>query len=137
MNLTTDSSQKPQQVERQVIDCGAHRGQFATREISMWTLYRVGAPLSAALGRCPVAVAGTRRPEGRRLAREVGRGLAEMGYTVVAGLARGVDEEAAFCALETGGRVVAVLTSWSTTAGLAGARRGSCALWCLTIRWHL
>jgi len=111
MNLTADGGRKPQQVERQVIDCGAHRGQFATHGISMWVLYRVGAPLSAALGRCPVAVAGTRSPtpEGRRLACEVGRGLAEMGYTVVTGFARGIDEEAALCALETGGRVVAVL----------------------------
>ena len=56
-------------------------------------------------------MAGTRDPTlwGARTAREVGRVLAERGYTVVTGFARGVDEEAAFGALEAGGRVVAVL----------------------------
>jgi len=74
-------------------------------------LYRVGVPLKVALGRCPVAVAGTRDPTpwGRRLAWEIGHKLAEAGYTVVTGLARGVDEEAAAGALETGGCAVAVL----------------------------
>jgi DNA processing protein len=74
-------------------------------------LYRVGAPLRETLCLCPIAVAGTREPSqwGRRLARELGRELARWGYTVVAGLARGVDEETALGALETGGRVVAVL----------------------------
>jgi len=74
-------------------------------------LYRVGAPFGAALARCLVAVAGTRSPTslGRELAREIGCRLAEAGYTVVAGFARGVDEEAVFGALEAGGRVVAVL----------------------------
>ena len=74
-------------------------------------LYRVGAPFGAALARCLVAVASTRSPTslGRELAREIGRRLAEAGYTVAAGFARGVDEETAFGALETGGRVVAVL----------------------------
>ena len=86
--------------------------QLATHKAAgMLVLYRVGAPLSTALSRCPVAVAGTRSPtpRGGRLAREVGRRLAEVGYTVVTGLARSIDEEAALSALETGGRVVAVL----------------------------
>jgi len=49
-------------------------------------LYRVGAPLDVVLGPCPVAVAGARdpTPEGGRLAREVGRRLAEGGYSVPA-----------------------------------------------------
>jgi len=77
----------------------------------MQVLYRVGAPLGAVLGRCPIAVAGTRDPTpwGVHTAREVGRRLAERGRTVVTGFARGVDEEAALGALEAGGRVVAVL----------------------------
>jgi predicted Rossmann fold nucleotide-binding protein DprA/Smf involved in DNA uptake len=74
-------------------------------------LYRVGAPLRDVLRPCPVAVAGTRDPTpvGTRLARELGRRLAEGGYSVITGFARGVDESAAFGALEAGGRVVAVL----------------------------
>ncbi|MFZ8841890.1 MAG: DNA-processing protein DprA [Pyrobaculum sp.] len=74
-------------------------------------LYRVGAPLGAVLGPRPVAVAGTRdpTPEGAHLAREVGRRLAECGCSVVTGFARGVDESAAFGALEAGGRVAAVV----------------------------
>jgi predicted Rossmann fold nucleotide-binding protein DprA/Smf involved in DNA uptake len=74
-------------------------------------LYRVGAPLDAVLGSCPIAVAGTREPTlwGRRLARELGRELAKRGCAVVTGFARGVDEEATWGALEAGGRAVAVL----------------------------
>ncbi len=74
-------------------------------------LYRVGAPLGDALGRCAVAVAGTRNPTqpGRRLARTAGRRLAEAGYAVITGLARGIDEEATIGALEGGGRAVGVL----------------------------
>jgi len=84
------------------------------RECPSWpppVLYRAGAPLDRALGPCPVAMAGTRdpTPEGRRLARGLGRELARRGHAVVTGLARGVDEEAALGALEAGGRVVAVL----------------------------
>lgn len=77
----------------------------------MPVLYRIGAPLGITLGRCPIAVAGTRGPTpwGARAAREVGRRLAERSHTVVTGFARGVDEEATFGALEVGGRVVAVL----------------------------
>jgi len=86
---------------------GARGGQL----VRLSVLYRVGTPLGAALGRRPVAVAGTRdpTPEGRRLAWEVGRRLAECGCSVVTGFARGVDEDATFGALEAGGRVVAVL----------------------------
>jgi DNA processing protein len=77
----------------------------------MLILYRVGVPLSVTLTRCAIAVAGTRDPTpwGKRLAREVGRGLAEAGYTVVTGFARGVDEETTLGALETGGHVIAIL----------------------------
>ncbi len=87
-------------------------------------LYRVGVPLNVALGKRPVAVAGTRDPTpwGRRLAREVGRRLAETGYAVVTGLARGVDEEATVGALETGGRVVAVLPYLLEEVGVLNPR---------------
>jgi DNA processing protein len=97
----------------------------------MLVLYRVGAPLHATLGRCPVAVAGTRNPtpKGRELARELGRILAETGYTVVTGLARGVDEEATLGALEIGGRVVAVLPYLFETDGKFNPR----AAWLLRV----
>lgn len=60
-----------------------------------------------------VAVVGSRRVSGygRRMARELARGLARHGVTVVSGLARGVDAEAHWAALRAGGRTVAVLGS--------------------------
>ena len=96
----------------------------------MPVLYRIGAPLGAVLGRCPVAVAGTRDPTpwGAHAAREVGRRLAEGGHTVVTGLARGVDEEAALGALEAGRRVVAVLPHL-----LEGGRLSPRASWLLRV----
>jgi len=86
---------------------GEHRRPHAQ---SMLILYRIGAPL-VALGRCRVAVAGTRDPTpwGAHVAREIGYKLAEAGYAVVTGLARGVDEAASTGTLEAGGRVAAVL----------------------------
>ncbi len=90
---------------------GVYEGRLVYRSARVSVLYRVGAPLGSVLSWRPAAVAGTRSPtpEGRRLACEVGRRLAEIYYTVVTGFARGVDEEAALCALEAGGRAVAVL----------------------------
>lgn len=60
--------------------------------------------------RC-VAIAGTRSPSahGHRMARECGKALAENGYIVVSGLARGIDTEAHLGALEGRGKTVAVL----------------------------
>lgn len=60
-----------------------------------------------------LAVVGTRRPSpyGIRSARAFGLGLAEAGFTVVSGLARGVDTLAHESALEGGARTVAVLGS--------------------------
>ena len=59
---------------------------------------------------CPVAVVGTRRPTGygRRMARTLGRDLAQRGCIVVSGMARGIDIAAHEGALEGGGRTVAV-----------------------------
>lgn len=58
-----------------------------------------------------VSVVGTRTPShrGERFARDVAKGLADQGLTVVSGLAAGVDTAAHSAALESGGRTVAVL----------------------------
>jgi DNA processing protein len=58
-----------------------------------------------------VAVVGTRKatPYGRRVARELGRRLAERGIPLVSGGARGIDGEAHQGALEGRGRTLAVL----------------------------
>jgi DNA processing protein len=60
-----------------------------------------------------VAVVGARRASayGRRVARRLGRELAEEGCTVLSGMALGVDAEAHAGALEAGGVTVAVLGS--------------------------
>lgn len=59
-----------------------------------------------------VAIVGTRDPShfGHIMARKLGRAIAKKGYTVVSGLARGVDTEAHCGALEvTRGRTIAIL----------------------------
>ncbi|HWI22549.1 MAG TPA: DNA-processing protein DprA [Baekduia sp.] len=58
-----------------------------------------------------VAIVGTRRasPDGMQTARELGRGLAAAGVTVVSGMALGIDAAAHEGALEGGGRTIAVL----------------------------
>lgn len=60
-----------------------------------------------------VAVVGTRRatPYGRRLARQIAGGLATAGWTVVSGMARGIDGTAHAAALDAGGVTVGVLGS--------------------------
>ena len=60
--------------------------------------------------RC-VAVVGTRHPseEGRQRARSLVKDLVASGYTVVSGLAAGIDTEAHRTALDAGGRTIAVL----------------------------
>jgi DNA processing protein len=66
--------------------------------------------------RC-VAVVGTREPseDGKERARRIARELVENKFTVVSGLAYGIDTAAHTAAIETGGRTVAVTrnTSWS------------------------
>lgn len=58
-----------------------------------------------------VAVVGTRKPsaQGRRRASQLARDLVQDGYTVVSGLARGIDTEALTTAINVGGRVIAVI----------------------------
>ena len=58
-----------------------------------------------------IAVVGSRRPSryGQLMARRFGTELAEHGFTVVSGLARGIDSLAHQGALEAGGRTIAVL----------------------------
>lgn len=58
-----------------------------------------------------VAVVGTRSPtaEGAANARRISQALVRRGFTVVSGLARGIDTEAHTAALEAGGRTIAVI----------------------------
>src|SRR5208282_777816 len=58
-----------------------------------------------------IAVVGARAASdaGRRMAQRLGMELAGKGFTVVSGLARGIDSEAHQGALDAGGRTVAVL----------------------------
>ena len=58
-----------------------------------------------------IAVVGSRRPSryGRMMAERFGAELAEQGFTVVSGMARGVDGLAHQGALQAGGRTIAVL----------------------------
>lgn len=60
-----------------------------------------------------ISIVGARRATayGRRVARSLARELAGRGFTIVSGMARGVDSEAHRGALEAGGRTIAVLGS--------------------------
>lgn len=60
-----------------------------------------------------VAIVGSRSASdyGRRVARDLARGLAGVGFTVVSGMARGIDGTAHECTLQAGGRTIAVLGS--------------------------
>lgn len=60
-----------------------------------------------------VAIVGSRSAShyGRRVARDLAHGLASFGFTVVSGMARGIDGMAHESALASGGRTIAVLGS--------------------------
>lgn len=72
-------------------------------------LFVEGRPIPA-LDAC-IAIVGTRRPTvaGRDAARMFGRALAEAGFTIVSGLAIGIDAQAHLGALDAGGHTIAVL----------------------------
>jgi DNA processing protein len=63
-----------------------------------------------------VAVVGTRHPTlyGRQVAESISRGLAKAGFTIVSGLARGIDAVAHRAAIDAGGRTIALLGSCVT-----------------------
>jgi DNA processing protein len=73
-------------------------------------LYHLGQPLNWDEIK-PVAVVGTRKPsrEGEELTRGIVRELVKRGYTIVTGLAEGVDMAATEEALSAGGRVIGVI----------------------------
>ncbi|MDH6058255.1 DNA-processing protein DprA [Umezakia ovalisporum] len=58
-----------------------------------------------------VAIVGTRRPSeyGIRWTRHISTALAKNGFTVVSGMAEGIDTESHFAAMKAGGRTIAVL----------------------------
>jgi DNA processing protein len=62
-------------------------------------------------GRSLVAIVGTRSPSeyGRRWARRLATTLAQQGFVIVSGLAKGIDAEAHWGAIAAGGRTIAVL----------------------------
>jgi DNA processing protein len=72
----------------------------------------------------PVALVGTRRASayGLDVARELGRGLASAGVTVVSGMAHGIDAAAHDGALRAGGPTVAVLAGSAARAYPASCR---------------
>jgi len=81
-----------------------------------------------------IAVVGTRSSStyGHQVARDLTRELVRNGFTIISGLARGIDTEAHRTALESGGRTIAVLGSGidtiypqeNTTLAREIARRG-------------
>lgn len=84
----------------------ARLNPYADRPVGLYR-YRAG----KAPGRRSVAIVGTRKPSayGRKVAREFGSGLSGAGFTVISGLAEGIDTEAHRAALGAGGLTAAVL----------------------------
>lgn len=72
-------------------------------------LYIKGEPFSPKEKR--IGVVGTRKctPYGRKIVQEISKALAEQGFTVVSGMALGIDTLAHWSTLKAGGRTIAVL----------------------------
>jgi DNA processing protein len=74
--------------------------------------YRGNVALAENRGEVPtIAIVGTRTPSdyGKRWTRQIATLLAQNGFTVVSGLAHGIDAEAHSACLEAGGRTIAVV----------------------------
>ena len=74
--------------------------------------YRGEVDLSENLGQKPlVSIVGTRKPTeyGMRWTRQISTALAKNNFTVVSGMAEGIDTECHFAAMKAGGRTLAVL----------------------------
>ncbi len=74
--------------------------------------YRGEVDLQENLGQKPlVGIVGTRQPSdyGIRWTRQISTALAKNGFTVVSGMAEGIDTESHFAAMKAGGRTIAVL----------------------------
>ena len=74
--------------------------------------YRGEVELQENLGQKPmVGIVGTRQPSeyGIRWTRQIGTALAKNGFTVVSGMAEGIDTESHIAAMKAGGRTIAVL----------------------------
>lgn len=87
-------------------DYPARLRPYTDRPIGLYR-YRAGKRFPE---RC-LAIVGTRRPSayGRRVARDFAAELSRAGFTIVSGMAEGIDTEAHRAALASGGRTAAVL----------------------------
>jgi predicted Rossmann fold nucleotide-binding protein DprA/Smf involved in DNA uptake len=74
--------------------------------------YRGEVELQENLGQKPmIGIVGTRQPSeyGIRWTRQISTALAKNGFTVVSGMAEGIDTESHIAAMKAGGRTIAVL----------------------------
>lgn len=107
--LKTIGREKLQQVGIRVHGAGEYPERLRDAEHAVEVLYFRG---DWELVDTPsVAIVGTREPteEGTANARRIAASLVRHGYTVVSGLARGIDTAAHTAAIEAGGRTIAVI----------------------------